>query len=754
MTGRNSTIEVRSGKPQIVMDGRAYAPMAFATLGPSTNLEDGYLHRLGEAGIELFFIHCNLPWLDDPRLDIESLSHTLARIRREVPGARALLRLNLHPPARWLEENPDELFRLENGELCRTDYISCFYRWENMPVYSLVSSKWRTDAGDQLRLLLDMIDALPDGDAVSGHFLAAGATSEWIQRGGIGDHSPAFRRHFSEWLRRKYGDVDTLCEAWKQPGIDFDDPPYPSSSRLTGIRGLPLNALTGRGEAPESALCLGLFINPATSRDVLDLHEAAREGIVESIEHFAGIVKDHSVGRLLVGAFHGTLLNTGLRRVLLASRHIDFLANPGIYVNRRPGEITDIHCVSDSLLLHNKIYMVEDDVRTHRSPPVVREHYFIGSAADALTQMKRDFGRDLCRNLYGWWFDMYDPDALSKVATVDAAREIPSPPHERGTWWYDAPELLALIRRIQGIARDSLTADCQRCSEIAVIFDEHSAALSLTAHNRMVDWRMSILSRLGAPVDFFYADDLAHPEMPDYRLYIFPNACSMDEAQREAVLGKTRRDGAVSLWIYAAGAHRPEDDSFNAANATALTGLNLTCSAEVIETAFALPTTDHPAIAGCSPDAIHGRFNYEIYRNGVRRSVAAGGPNYQAPSFFVDDPDAEILGAFVADGSPALALLDRGSWKSVHCATQFMEPELLRALARYAGCHIVCDSDDFIFMNSSYLCVHAAGSGEKRLSLPRPCSPVELYTDVAFGQGVDEIAVRMEKGDTLTFRLF
>jgi hypothetical protein len=753
MSKHKHAIRVCNGKPQVFIDGQAHAPMAFATLGPSTYLEDDYLRRLGEAGIELFFIHADLPWLDDPGLDIGSLAHNLGRLQREVPGAKVLLRLNLHPPKRWLEENPDELFRRESGELYRTDYTSCFYSWPDMAVYSLVSSKWRTDAGEQLRKLLDMIDALPDGESVVGHFLAAGGTSEWIQRGGIGDYGPAFRRHFSRWLRGKYGSVGNLRKAWQQPTIDFSCIPLPPSSRLTAARGLDLETLTRTGEAAGNEQSLGLFANPMVNRDVLDFHEAAREGVVESIEHFARIVKDHSHGRLLVGAFHGTLFNTGLRRVLLESEHIDFLANPGIYVNRRPGEITDIHCVSDSFLLHEKIYMVEDDVRTHRSPPVVRKHYFIRFAADALTQMKRDFGRDLCRNLYGWWFDMYDPDALSKVATIDAARTIPSPPHERGTWWYDAPELLTLISQIQGIARDSLGANCRRCSEIAVIMDERSAGLSLAAHNRMLNWRMGILSRLGAPVDFFYSEDLAHPRMPDYKFYIFPNAYTMDDAQRQAVASKIRRNGAVTLWIYAAGAHRPEDDTFSAANATDLTGIGLAYDPGIIETAFTLTDLSHAALAGCLSDRVQGRFNYEIYRNTVRRAVPAGGRNYQAPNLHASDPQAEILGTFSANGAPALALRDFGSWRSVHCATQFMGPELLRALARYAGCHIVCDSDDFIFMNTSYLSVHAADGGPKRLSLPRPCSPIELYTGASFGEGVHEIVTTMEKGETLTFRL-
>ena len=106
-----NSIEVRNGKPQIIIEGSAYAPMAFATLGPSTYVEDDYLRRLGEAGIGIFFIHANLPWLDDPRLDIASLDHNLTRLRREVPGAKVFLRLNLHTSRRWLEDNPDELDR-------------------------------------------------------------------------------------------------------------------------------------------------------------------------------------------------------------------------------------------------------------------------------------------------------------------------------------------------------------------------------------------------------------------------------------------------------------------------------------------------------------------------------------------------------------------------------------------------------------------------------------------------------------------
>jgi hypothetical protein len=82
-----------------------------------------------------------------------------------------------------------------------------------------------------------------------------------------------------------------------------------------------------------------------------------------------------------------------------------------------------------------------------------------------------------------------------------------------------------------------------------------------------------------------------------------------------------------------------------------------------------------------------------------------------------------------------------------------MDTELLRALARYAGCHIVSDTDDFIFMNSSYLSVHAASRGPKRLRLRRTCSPVELYSSVRFGENVREIVTEMEKGETLTFRL-
>jgi hypothetical protein len=754
MKESQNCIKFVNGRPQIHINERIYASMAFATLGSTTYLKDDYLRRLGEAGIELFFIHSNLLWQDDPRLSLDAVKNNLERLLRQVPGAKVFLRLNLHPPKEWLENHPEELFRCENGDLKRVDYVSVFHRWENMPIYSLVSSKWREDASKELKKFLVALDNIPNSNAIVGHFLAAGGTSEWIQYGGKFDYGDAFMRHFRKWLKQKYNCVENLRKAWGQNDIDFSNANIPSGQRLKNYKPFDLGESVTADffeSRVNDKLVLGAFWDPHKACDILDYSQAYGFGVVESINYFAKVVKKHSKCNLFVGAFHGCLANQGLRQELLESKNIDFLANPGVYINRRPGAITDIHCMADSFLLHNKIYFVEDDTRTHLAPPIVKENYFINSVEDGLCQMKRDFGRDLCRNLYGWWFDMYDPDGHSKVATIDVERKHIPPPEERGTWWYDDPQILQVIKKIQKIAHESTSRDCKRQSEIAVIMDEQSVMLSSVQSNRVTAWRLTELAKLGTPIDFFYCDDLKNERMRDYKLYIFANSSTLSNAQHKTIADKVRRNNATVLWTYASGVHDPSTNELSTAHMERLTGLKFKRDDTLIDTAFEL--VDNPITSKCPTELIYGRISEDIYLNGVRKFTSKESPNLQTPNFFVDDSNAKVLAHFKANGEVALACREFESWNSIYCATQFMQPELLRAIAEYAGCHIVCNSNDFIFLNKSYLSIHAASEGVKKIALPEACSPFELYSERSFGNNTASIEVPMKHGETLTFRL-
>ncbi|MCK5343330.1 MAG: hypothetical protein KAR20_07990, partial [Candidatus Heimdallarchaeota archaeon] len=421
---------------------------------------------------------------------------------------------NLHPPMWWMEENPDELVRLSDNEILRVKYLSYYYRQENIPVYSLVSEKWRKDAGKELKKLITLINKMPAGDSVIGYFMGAGSTAEWGQCGlgqGI-DHGKAFKQHFSAWLHRKYKNEENLRQAWKRPDIDFNNIIIPSLEEKSGHYNggtYQCNHFDEDIKNGKNKYALGDFINPDVSCAAIDFLLAMHHGIAESIEYFCRIAKECSNGELLTGSFHGELLQAGTRKILLESEYIDFLATPGIYTNRKPGEITDIRCPSESYALHNKIFIMEDDTRTHLAAPVTKERYKTQTIEDSITQMKRGFGRNLCRNLYGWWFDMHlsISQKLWWMVTPSLANG--------GSSWYDSIEILDLIKQQQQIAKSALNSDCRRISSIAVIMDESSTLLG--SHSSFMDsinWRCSELARIGTPVDFYYCDDLDNPKMP------------------------------------------------------------------------------------------------------------------------------------------------------------------------------------------------------------------------------------------------
>jgi hypothetical protein len=56
-------------------------------------------------------------------------------------------------------------------------------------------------------------------------------------------------------------------------------------------------------------------------------------------------------------------------------------------------------------------------------------------------------------------------------------------------------------------------------------------------------------------------------------------------------------------------------------------------------------------------------------------------------------------------------------------------------------------------LNKSFLTVHAASDGLKKLRLPVPATPVELYSGREFGRQISAVELEMARGETVTFQL-
>jgi len=112
-----------------------------------------------------------------------------------------------------------------------------------------------------------------------------------------------------------------------------------------------------------------------------------------------------------------------------------------------------------------------------------------------------------------------------------------------------------------------------------------------------------------------------------------------------------------------------------------------------------------------------------------------------------------VLGRYCSDGKVALAMKDVGGAKSVFCAAQVMQYDLLAAVAELAGCHIYSRHGDVVYANENFVAVHARDDGLRTIRFKHRCSPYEVYENKSYGRDVEAITVDMRLGQTLMWRV-
>ena len=126
-------------------------------------------------------------------------------------------------------------------------------------------------------------------------------------------------------------------------------------------------------------------------------------------------------------------------------------------------------------------------------------------------------------------------------------------------------------------------------------------------------------------------------------------------------------------------------------------------------------------------------------------------PPFANPCFYIDDPDAEILGQYLINGKTALAMKPYRGFTSVYCAPQILRAELIASPAEYSGCHLFLHQDDCLYANENFVTVHAKDSGRRTIYFKKPCSPFEVYEKRFYGHNVTQIEIEMRLGETRMF---
>ena len=722
----SAKIELYHGTPTLFLDGK---PVFYGLMWGSPPEPESYPFRdcareFAAAGVHFYAFDIGTvgspPEWCGPRpgqaghYDFSSLAQRFQQVIAVDPQARFHLRVHLEMPGWWQELYPQECEVLSDGRRAGQSFASVL---------------WRQQARDFLIALVGQIEAAGLLERVIAFQCGAGHTGEWVKGAGAmglacGDASAPMRAHFCAWLRQHYReDLNALRTAWADPAVSF------ATAQVPGA------------EAQFSSVQF-TFRDPRQEQAVIDYYRCLADLCGDLVVDFCATAKRAAGGQILAGAFFGYLMelawnagffaegldseyatiqrsgHLGLWKVL-ESPDVDFLVSPYSYGLRGIGGEGAAMPPSESMRLHHKLYVLEDDTRTHLALHD-RLNYGRGETlARSTAILQRNFANVLTHGQGIWWLAGWNPDAPH----VDLSRE---------------PAFRALIRRFQDIGSWALELDRSRTAEVAVVVDDESFYYSGPKNNLDIplifQQRLRGLAHMGAPFDVYLLNDLIGAGVRPYRLYIFLNAFRVDEPRRAALQQVVCRDGQTALWIYAPG-YQAEDDTL--ASMTALTGIRFGAGIHPWGPLVNLTDLSHPITQGLSQD------------------LSWGTNSLVGPVFHVEDAGARSLGDVVYSLGrclPGFVVKELGQWNSIYSAAPNLPAGVLRGIARYAGVHLYEESGDTLYATPDLLAVHSAAGGPRDFHLRSKVEVVyDLYTREVIARDVDRFQVVLPPACTVLY---
>lgn len=758
-------IKKYNGRSAIFVDGEPLAsPMAFIRTRTrdennklTLHFDPEYFKNLRKSGIRTFMISCNTLWLQPDALDV--FDKEAGMLLEAVPDAYIIARFGLHPPVSWTIENPDECVEYSDGVARPCHLFTESYEADYPRMYSLLSQKWREDAGEALKETWGELLKRPYADRIIACFITAGHTSEW----GYGEnpgmlsskdkacrgYSKAFRREFSSYLRELYGTDEELRRSWNNPDVSIDNPPIPTfdmhyfASQVDQDSTAPRQRIYAAQDVPpppNNGTHIGSFTDMDACPQTYHFLRCWHQGTAKSQIYFAKVIKEMTPDRITIFCYgkqgccnhvHGG--QSGGTRLILNSPYVDCLENPSVYENRVVGGFVGQRVVQDTFDLHNKIYICQDDSRTLAENRFFRNKYQVYDMTDTIDSLKRDFGKCICEDMQSWWFDQL----------IGGKR-------------YKFPEIYDLFSEQDAITKEAYSLDRTKKSEIAFIFDEESIlAISNGSSYTLVETlRNHVIARIGAPVDQYYHDDMANPDMPSYKMYVFVNTLVLTEEERKVIKDKLKKDGAVAVWLYAPGFADPmADKKMSVEHMKDLTGMEIAMDDQCFDANFRWDGEAHPINKALDKRKLYGNFYDKRMSGATNPTQVLYRDTYLSPLFYSADKDAKDLAHFASSGYPAVSVKECDGFTSVFYGSKTIDHATIRELARFAGAHIYCESGDVTYVGANYITFHASSSGLHTLYLKTPATVYEVYEKKIYGEDITELTFEAYFGETKMFRI-
>lgn len=703
-------------RPRLLVDGKL-TPFAWY-VGPfgADFPQRAQIGDFARAGVHVYLVPLVLghgqygdrgPWLGKGQWDFREVDDLLWRVLRSDPQGYVVFYMACDPYPAWGQENPEDITRDQDG----LPAIVSMHpkRWGNDPGPgerfgpSALSPKFRADVAETLRQLAAYVEAGEPGKAVIGYHVAGLNDGQWFPWEKLtpndlhlSDYSPGAQRGFRAWLRTRYADVARLRAAWHDPQVTFDTASIPPGDQLWLDK---------------------VFLSPATDQRLMDWHRFYSEGVAETVEYLAGVLKQATPRPILCGTYYEDITCNSAAHIALArhlaSKEIDYLAGPAAYAIRLPGNQGAVRNVFGSTLLHGKMYLTEQDWRSWHSEPV-RPDYDV-SVGRALTaaahnaMVRRECGMMLAFGIGTWWYDM------------------------SGGWFRDDGIMAGIAEAVRAFRRELTLRQAPQADVALFVSEESNYALS-PRYASMYRWsgitkQIEEFNTAGVPYRLYLQSDLGRAKLPDHKLYVFLNPYALDDVQRQALAG-LKRDGKTLVFIQAPGVIGAADP---AAAVGAVTGMKMAAVPQA-DQLIPLAEATAPLLQAC---------NSEISLGGVLPGTY----------FAVDDPQATPLARYGESGPVGCALRDFGAWRSVFVGVPGLSPAFLNALARYAGAWTAASAGDAVYASQNFVTIHAMTPGEKTLTLKTPARVTDLCSGQVVAEQTGVLRLTMSLGETRWFYL-
>jgi hypothetical protein len=156
---------------------------------------------------------------------------------------------------------------------------------------------------------------------------------------------------------------------------------------------------------------------------------------------------------------------------------------------------------------------------------------------------------------------------------------------------------------------------------------------------------------------------------------------------------------------------------------------------------------EHPFTRNLSPETAYG--------TGVDRDLYTRPPKIEympetavRPAFYVDDPEAQILGVAQSTGKPGLAVKSCGAGQSIYSSAPLLPWTLLRNIAREVGVHIYDEQGDMVWANNTFLALYSQSAGPRTVHFPWPVTVEDAYDGGILGTSMTSLQLDMDLSET------